>query len=266
MGSSHMKWRIALPTLTGVFGVVLFICSATPDAPKTEEQIDHTTAQKAVLPNPGAAREASEEHQQRTAFFMPITGGGPHPRATVDPFSGVPKTRKGLPFDDDPFVAESLQEQQWLDRNGYPNAKQWATYSAASDLVLEVAAASGDNVASVMLAARQLARGDTEASGRLMTAGMSGSSFALSLLAAYLANGKNGNPELGYAVSRLIELRGDWRSGIMREEMYRTPLSPMQKVRAESEAMKLLNDFRSLSGVQLYIDPRPPGPRGMEKP
>src|SRR5690348_7507960 len=130
----------------------------------------------------GASPEGANDNNDRNKdrgnglrYFVPITGGKPRPLATMDPFFRVPKTRDGLPFSDDPFVAESVQEQQWLDRHGYPNAKQWAAYSTASDLVLEQAAAAGDNVADVMLAARPLSQGDTRASGKLMTAGKNGS-------------------------------------------------------------------------------------------
>lgn len=57
-----------------------------------------------------------------------------------DPFQQVPKTRMGLPLEDDPFVAESEEERRWLDRNGYPNAVQWESYTQASDYELSLAA------------------------------------------------------------------------------------------------------------------------------
>jgi hypothetical protein len=179
----------------------------------------------------------------------------------MDPFFRVPKTRNGLPLEGEHFIAESVQEQRWLDRNGYPNTQQMATYSAASNMTLEQAAASGDNVAEVMLTARQLAHGDPKAAGKLMTAGMNGSSYALSTLASYLAGGKHGNPELGYAVSRVVELRGDWRAGITRDFMFRVPLTPLQKTRAEGEAIRMLDSFRKHSPINPYVDPRPLRPQ-----
>lgn len=251
-----MKWRVVLLLMIFIIAVVVYVCCVVRGAPQERRQTSAPVAQvneplATDAPNTGASQR--RDH----AYFIPLTGGKPRPLATMDPFSLVPKTREGLPLDNDPFVAESPQEQRWLDRNGYPNAKQWMAYSAAPDMVLEQAATAGDGIADVMLAARQLAHGDIRASGKLMVAGMNGSSFALSLLAAYLASGKNGNPELGYAVSRVIELRGDWRAGIMRDVMFRVPLSPEQKFRAENKAAQLFNDFKAHSRVQPYVDPRP---------
>jgi hypothetical protein len=260
-----MKWRSGLPVIVvSILAVILLKNHFAGDVQPPDERTSRAAApaDTSSSTNPTATGNSDQHHYlAEPATFVPITGGKPRPRAPMDPFFRIPKTRNGLPLEGDYFVAESVQEQRWLDRNGYPNAEQWAAYSAAPDMTLAQAAAHGDDVADIMLAARQLAHGDPKAGGKLMTAGMNGSSFALSMLASYLANGKYGNPELGYAVSRVVELRGDWRSGMTRDYMFRTPLTPQQKARGESEAIKLIDSFRSRSPVQPYVDPRPLHPQ-----
>jgi hypothetical protein len=261
-----MKLRTGLVVVAAcVFGIVLLKCypadeSHPPDARTRHAEAPATASSMAVAADDGADQSSS------AAYFLPITGGRPRPRAPMDPFFRVPKTRNGLPLENDVFVAESVEEQRWLDRNGYPNSQQLAAYSSASDFTLEQAAAHGDQVAGVELASRQLMQGDPEASGKLMTAGMNGSSFALSKLAAYLMYSKHGNPELGYAVSRVVELRGDWRSGLGRDLFLPHPLTPVQKARAEGKAFQMLDSFRRHSPVQPYIDPRPFAPLSKNEP
>lgn len=270
MDSTDMKLRIGLAVAAAcVFGVIFFRYHSASNA----HQSDERTSQASVLMPSSASSNVNVPtandgvgQQYQAASFIPITGGKPRARASMDPFFRVPKTRNGLPLDDDYFVAESPQEQRWLDRNGYPNTQQMTAYSAAPDIVLEQAAARGDSVAEVMLAARQLAHEDPKAAGKLMTAGMNGSSYALSTLASYLASGKHGNPELGYAVSRVVELRGDWRAAITRDFMFRTPLTSMQKAQAEAEAIRMLDSFREHSRVQPYVDPRPRRPQTKDDP
>lgn len=266
MESNNVKLRLGpmiAIAVAGVVGVVLFKSCSTTTAPPANEHTSPTTTSahaSSTIPATGiilADGESADPHE-RVMSFVPITGGKPRARAPIDPFPRVPKTRSGLPLENDYYVAESVQEQRWLDRNGYPNTRQVAAYSAAPDIVLEQAAAHGDSVAEVMLAGRRLAQGDPTAAGKLMTAGMNGSSYALSTLASYLAGAENGNPELGYAISRVVELRGDWRSAITREVMFRTPLTSVQRVRAEGQAIHMLDDFRKHSPQgQRYIDPRP---------
>lgn len=260
-----MKLRIGLAVAAAcVFGVIFFKYYSAGNARQLDER---TSLADVLIPSPAASNvnvpAANDDvgQQYQTASFIPITGGKPRARASMDPFFRVPKTRSGLPLEDDYFVAESPQEQRWLDRNGYPNTQQMAAYSAAPDIVLEQAAAHGDSIAEVMLTGRQLAHGDPKAAGKLMTAGMNGSSYALSTLASYLAGGKHGNPELGYAVSRVVELRGDWRAAITRDFMFRVPLTSIQKARAEAEAIRMLDSFREHSRVQPYVDSRPPRPQ-----
>lgn len=252
-----MKLRTGLVVVAAcVFGIVLLKHYSAGDTHQPHARARHAEA-PAAASSMALAADHSAGRNSGPAFFLPITGGKPRPRAPMDPFFRVPRTRDGLPLENDAFVAESVEEQRWLDRNGYPNSQQVAAYSSASDFTLEQAAAHGDQVAAVELASRQLMRGDPEAGGKLMTAGMNGSSFALSKLAAYLMYSKQGNPELGYAVSRVVELRGDWRSGLGRDLFLPHPLTAVQKARAEGQAFQMLDSFRRHSPVQPYIDPRP---------
>lgn len=260
-----MKWRIGASLIVAcTLGIVLLKHYAAPAA---QQSVAQTSSTEESAPTLSTTREAVDAHQSDgLTTFVPITGGRPRTRAPIDPFSRVPKTRNGLPLDNDVFVAKSVEEQRWLDRNGYPNSEQLSAYSSASTLTIEQAAAHGDQIAEVELASRQLLRGDPKAAGKLMTAGMNGSSFALSRLAAYLSSGKHGNPELGYAVSRVLELRGDWRAGIGREFGFEAPLTSIQKARAEGKALQILDSFRRHSPVQPYIDPRPLSPPSKDEP
>lgn len=214
----------------------------------------------AAISNPADAPQAAGTRPSLASVYAmrerQITGQPIIPGA-VHPFPKIPKTRSGLPLDEDPFLAQSVEEQRWLDRNGFPNAQQWITYSTASDALLQQAASTGDTVASVMLAARQLSHGDQVASGQLMTAAANGSSFALSMLSAYMASSRSGNPQLAFALSRVVELRGDWRAAILRDEMFRTPLTAEQKLAANADALKIFNDLKAHSQLKPYVDPRP---------
>lgn len=222
---------------------------ATPQAPSSSV----ATPVKNAL-----ALDDDIRQSDNAPVFMPITGGKPRVRAPIDPFKDIPKRRHGLSVKEEFNVAESIEEARWLDRNGYPNNEQMRAYSAAPDIVLEQAAAYGDSVAAVMLAGRQLSKGDLDAAGKLMTAGMNGSSYALSTLGSHLATSKdNGNPELGYTILRVVELRGDWRAGLTREFLFGTNLSQEQRIRAEGEAIVMLNTLRKNSTIRPYVDPRP---------
>ncbi|MCF7749133.1 hypothetical protein KQ945_00145 [Bacillus subtilis subsp. subtilis] len=158
------------------------------------------------------------------------------------------------------FAPQSKAEQQWLDRHGFPNPRQWETYGAASNAMLEQAAASGDSVARSMLDGRLLAT-DPHAQQRLLEAGAEGDLYALQLVASYQAGSRQGDPVVGYAISRVAEMRGDSKLGLTRELMFRQPLDAAQRVRAEEEALRLnatMNAFyRTKHGVDADIDMRP---------
>lgn len=256
------RWLLVLPMLGCIVGAI-WLARRPADAPQAVEQSDPALAVPAAMGK--AAHESAEARRRgsRQDHFTPVTGGPPQPIVGIDPFPGVPKSRIGLPMGSDPFTAQSREEQQWLDRNGYPNEQQWQAYTVAADVTLEAAAAHGDSIAAVMLAARQFAHGDPQASGKLLTAGAHGSGFALSMLASHLDTSKQfGNPELGYAISRLAELRGDWRIGFVREGMFAHALSSEQKTRANAKALEMLAEFSKRNPAWSQPDPRPWPPTG----
>lgn len=192
-----------------------------------------------------------------------VAASQPHTlSAPRHPFPEVPLTRAGLGFEDDPGFAESKAEQEWLDLHGYPNIRQWETYSAAPDERLREAAAAGDAVAGVMLDGRLL-RTDPKAQQRLVEAGVDGNLFALQLLASYQAGSRNGDPVAAYAVSRVSEMRGDLRAAIGREVMMTTPLTTEQRMLGEAEALRLNETMNKLYfdkyGAPAEFVPRPIG-------
>lgn len=184
---------------------------------------------------------------------LPPAGASSH---SLSPFANVPKTREGLPLDDDPYGADSPDDQRWLDRNGYPNAEQWRVYSSADDGLLRLAAESGDQVAQVFLDASLLSQGDTEAVDRLFFAAERGSAFALSMLQAYMVGSSNGNPELGYAISRVMEMKGDTRIALVRDMSFAAPLTGERKMRAEAMALQLFDQLKRNAKHHPFIDPR----------
>lgn len=179
------------------------------------------------------------------------------------PFPGIPKSRAGLPLEGDPFVATSKAEQAWLDRNGYPNAEQWKAYSEASDGLLADAAASGDTVAKVMLDNRRLMFGDKTAFKDLFSAGTNGSMFALEMLSAFMAGSSNGDPVMGYALSRVVEMGGNYRVAMGRDAMFNDLLNPVQRMEAEGKAIAIYNDINKFKEKGAKggnpVDPRPIG-------
>jgi hypothetical protein len=179
------------------------------------------------------------------------------------PFPEVPQSRKGLALEADLFMAESVAEQEWLDRNGYPNAAQWAAYSTAGDVQLEAAALAGDKSAAAMFAQRQLINGDETALERMLTAGATGNTFALELLASTLVGVKKDRVS-GYALSRVAEMRGNIRTGFVRDAMFNTPLSPMERIEGEQEAVEMYQRMLRLQRTLLgdkspSVDMRPIG-------
>lgn len=183
--------------------------------------------------------------------------------ATGHPFPGVPRSRQKLPLEGDPFAPTSTEEQEWLDRNGFPNAEQVHVYSTASDAALEQAAAAGDLVAQVMLDGRRLMTGDREAEARLMAVGAAGSNYALTTLAGFLGRpGPGGEPARAYSLTRVAEMLGDYKIGLVRDLIVRKPLDPSARLEAEAEALKMyrniVDERRKRQGPKAAIvDPRP---------
>ena len=180
------------------------------------------------------------------------------------PFPDLPQSRDGLSLDDDPFMATSKAEQSWLDRNGYPNAKQWATYTQASDLQLREAAELGDRGAKAILDHRRLMAGDGAAVTDLLTEGAKGSGFALDMLASYLASSRGDDRQTAYAVSRVSEMRGNLRVAAARDLMFDVPLTNSERMQGDQEAMDIYNSLyelqRKIRGPSSSpVDPRPIG-------
>jgi len=165
-----------------------------------------------------------------------------------------------MSLEDDPFAPQSVDEQNWLDRHGYPNARQWETYSQLSDGLLQVAADSGDLVAKTMLDARGLP--DRAAVDKLLLSAANGDDFALQLLSARLAAVPGeGNLIDAYAVARVSEMRGNTSAAITRESMFSSSLTPEQRMRGEANAVLLNSTLNSLYekkfGTKYPVDFRP---------
>lgn len=207
---------------------------------------------------------ADDPSDKRLINYYDAKSNKSSPKAIArHPFPEVPRTRQGLPLADDPFIATSIAEQKWLDRNGYPNAQQWRTLLQASDFQLRDAALAGDEAAKTLLDQRRLMSGDDTAIDNMMRDAATGSTFALELLSSTLA-GPGGDQVMGYALSRVVEMRGNYRVAIARDFMLHHPLSQSEKMRAEKIAIEMYNSLRQLQ-IKLEgpnstpVDPRPVG-------
>lgn len=176
---------------------------------------------------------------------------------TKTPFPDIPRSRDNLDLESDPFGATSEAEKKWLDAHGFPNARQWETYTIASDYLLEQAANSGDRVARTMLDARRLPD-DPEAKTRLFSAGAEGDIFALNSLAAYMAGSKDGNLPVGYSISRVAEMRGDARVAMARDVMMPRRLTDLEKMQAEADAIRMNNQLDRIYQDKYGSPPPPP--------
>lgn len=226
----HKLKLIAFAACFVVLGIFFFLSFVEGDGKESAVSVAGDQYAKASL-DLGAAAEMRELAMR------------PSPVVTksneVTLFSHIPTSRQGMSLEDDPFVAESVAEQQWLDRNGYPNAEQMRAYSAATDGQLEQAAANGDSLAKVTLDSRRLTQGDESAVGRLMKEGFDGSMFALSRLAAYEAGAPGGNRRLAYSITRALEMAGDTRIALARPALFGVPLQPQDQLMAERDASSI---------------------------
>jgi hypothetical protein len=169
-----------------------------------------------------------------------------------------------MPLETDPFMAKSVAEQQWLDRNGYPNEAHWRALMQATYSQLEQAALAGDQAAQVVLNQKRLIAGDDSAIADTLELGADGSGFAIEMLASTLA-GPLQDPVSAYAIVRAGEMRGNYRSGPGREVLFSVPLTSAQRAEGEAEAMEV---FRQLARIResrggsngSLVDPRPVDP------
>lgn len=180
----------------------------------------------------------------------------------VHPFADIPRSRLGLALADDPFDAQSRQDQAWLDRHGYPNALQWSAYSSAPTDELQRAADLGDALARTLLDGRRLAAGDPDALEALLQQGGRGNTFAIELAAgAFAGSGAHADPVMAYALYRLAELRGHHAAALSRESILGAALDSMQRLEAERNALALYasmtSDGQGSIGVPCRADPGP---------
>jgi len=179
----------------------------------------------------------------------------------LHPFPNTVRTREGLRLEDAPFLPQSEAEQNWLDRHGYPNAEQFSEYQSASDAQLEQASDAGDTVAETYLNVRKLQRGDENAEAALLRASALGDSFALELLSSTLARA---DPVDGFALSRVVEMRGNFAIAHARDLFFPAQLTAAERVDAENRArayFKLLSEYQQeIQGKGASpFDPRPAG-------
>ncbi len=215
--------------------------------------------------SPGSgSRFSTGSEAAGSAPAAPVTDNDPVNGVTPrHPFPEVPVTRAGMALETDPFIAQSVEEQSWLDRNGYPNEKLWAVLSQATNAQLSEAAAAGDRAAAALLDQRRLMAGDEDAIGSMLEAGAGGNLFALNLLSSTLAR-KPQDRVMAYAISRTMEMRGDLRASIARDMAFPQMLTQSEVLEANVEALRL---YENLLRVQREtkgpgspaVDPRPLG-------
>ena len=259
-----MKAKLRVVSMVTLGVAVLFVSVGYLALEKRQaaESVDGVASEASAnaLPKGGGAADSKQ-------YRAPVTSRDVDDRAAGQashPFSELPASRRGMPLGSDPFMAKSVAEQEWLDRNGYPNEVQWGVLTQASDLQLQQAALAGDKVAQVLLNQRKIAAGDVAAIEDTLVLGAMGSGFALEILAATLA-GPLQDPVGGYAMVRAGEMRGNYRSGPAREVLFSVPLTSLQRTEGETEA---LESFRQLAAIRASrgggnvppVDPRPIDP------
>lgn len=236
--------------ILGGYGVFRFLPKASEEPPVN---IGSTQAEPLY-----SVDTIASTAKNRSAISRGKIGG-----AQVNIFSGIPSSRKDMPMNDDPFGPTSEEEKAWLDRNGYPNAKQLEAYSSASDSLLATAAASGDQIAEVTLASRRLMAGDPKAGDDLLASAVAGSGYALDLYAAYMAGSKsNGSVQAAYVLSRVAELRGNYAHAMSREVMLPRQPNQIERLRWGAEANSLFIQLQALhqdiyGNSSSWIDVRP---------
>ncbi|NYZ62708.1 hypothetical protein [Luteimonas deserti] len=180
-----------------------------------------------------------------------------------DPFPGIKKDRHNTALEDDMFGPQSKAEQAWLQRNGYPTKEQIQAYSVATDAALEQASRRGDQVAQTFLDMRKLMEGDESAEVRLLDQVAKGYTYPLLSMAGYYAGSQTGRDvPKAYSYTRVLEMLGDTKMGLVRDMLLPAQPDPSQKLEAESQALAhynaLLQRRRELVGPNAPpMDPRP---------
>lgn len=242
-----------------------------PDSGDGQGSSESAVETQSSVPDNGAA-ESSEKAEKTTNLLLAarrkeLAAIGQRHKESVStrplhPFPNIPKSRRGLSLEDDPFAPISQADQDWLDRHGYPNAMQWQEYQTANAAVLEQAAAAGDTVAETYLNLQKLQGGDSQAEASLLYSGALGNDFAIEMLASVFGGtGKRAEPVEANALSRVLEMRGQVGHGI-RELFYPVQLDPLQRMEAEVRAVQYYNLLvevqREAQGPNAVVfDPRP---------
>ncbi|MEG2806225.1 hypothetical protein [Stenotrophomonas sp.] len=203
---------------------------------------------------PAVASRQDVPPAARPVAAAPALPARPAAARPPHPFPDVPQSRQGMVGETEPFGGDSPEEAEWLDRHGYPNARQWRRYVTATDLQLEQAAAAGDGVARTLLDARRL-RTDPQAETRLLVAGADGNLFALNQLVAFKASRRDQMAE-AYALSRVVEMRGDLMQSLSRPVMI-FGLSDSERLLAEAEALSLNHQLNELYRQKYGVAPPP---------
>lgn len=257
MLGNRRRLLIGLPVIAVIGGAVYW----------GGQNIARNDLQKSIVVATNWKGETKKPLTEEVATSAPDTADGyksssaTSPPPLPHPFPSVPKSRSGLPLEGDPFTATSQAEQAWLDRNGYPNAEQWETYSQASDGLLLAAASAGDAVAKSMLDNRRLIAGDQSALEDILADGAEGSLFSLDMASSFLAGSTKGDPITGYALSRVVEMKGNVRVAMGRDAMFRNPLDPIQRMEAEAKALAIYKSLNAANKLKrravAVVDPRP---------
>lgn len=178
-------------------------------------------------------------------------------------YAGVPRTRGGMPLEDDPFGAGSPEEQRWLDRNGYPNAAEWKALNGASISQLQEAAKGGDSMAAIMVDYWDVFQsGSPDAVNTLMRRGASGDAFALEMLSSALGVARaNRDPVFASALRQVAQLRGNLALGLFPDANLPDPLDPVQRMEAARRAVELNHYLDNLRRVEFGLPPPTYDPR-----
>lgn len=237
-----LSWRGLLPSISGKSGPI--------------SGVDSSELPKAAFP----ADSQVDSHDKDDSGSA---GGGVSKSAISALYAGVPRTRHGLPFADDPFGAVSLEEQQWLDRNGYPNAAEWKALNAADFAQLREAADGGDPMAATMIDHwKVFQEGDAGAVTALMQRGASGNAFALEMLVSALEGARTRrDPVFASAVRQMAAMRGNHALSALPDGNLSVPLTSTQRLESARRARELYQLLEDIRRSELGLPPSPPDPR-----
>jgi len=245
--TSRSPGIIAQPDIAVALGTHQGKSSRNAGIPAGADHADHVRERLNQSPSP-----------KQRAFSAP---------AASHPFPDIPRTRTGLSLDDDPFGAASIEEQAWLDRNGYPNKAQWEAYQSAPDAALEQAALAGEESAASLLDFRRMLAGDEQACASLLDAAALGDDFALELLASYMFRSSERpsripvDAHFGMALTRVMEWRGNYSAAISRTAMRRDQFDSVEWFEIDAQAMEILRAFNDAYRAAYGADANPVDPR-----